>query len=71
MSQENPNPSREEAEAALNSDDPEAVCNMLIALSLDPDGDWIREHCVRLAQHENVQIRRVASICLGYAFPPT
>jgi hypothetical protein len=68
MSHDSSGISREEADAILNSDDADAICELLAVLSMNPADSWVKEHYERLTTHQDSQVRRVASICLGYAF---
>ena len=57
---------REEAELLLRSNDPDQVCEALVAITFhDPDPEWAREQCSRLASHPDWQVRAAVATCLG------
>ncbi len=58
---------RNEALAALSSGKPDTICDALLRLSYhDPEWRWVEDECVRLAQHWDANVRRMAATCLGH-----
>jgi hypothetical protein len=68
MKYEQPAPmSRDDAERALQSPDPEEICAALLASALhDPDWRWVQEQCLLGLQHSSEQVRALALTCLGH-----
>ena len=59
--------SREEADNALNSRNPEIVCDGLLRLTYhDSDWQWVQNLCLHFIKSENIQIRSLAVTCLGH-----
>lgn len=59
--------SREEAESAILSDDPDAICNALLQLTYhDPDWQWVQNLCLQFVQYKDMNIRGLAVTCLGH-----
>ena len=59
--------SLEEAENAVNSKNPEIVCDGLLRLTYH-DSDWqrVQNLCLHFIKSENIQIRSLAVTCLGH-----
>ena len=59
--------SRTEAERRLRSDDPAVVCPGLVDVAFyEPDWRWVQEHCLRLADSVDPNVRGIAATCLGH-----
>ena len=57
---------RSEAEEAFASGDTQRICRALVSVALyDQDLSWAQSQCVRMSQHESVEVRRVAAYCLA------
>jgi hypothetical protein len=59
--------SRDEAERALSSDDPDAICRALVRAALfDEDWTWVEQWCLRMAGDARPQVRGCAVTSLGH-----
>jgi hypothetical protein len=59
--------SREDAERALHSPDPEDTCTALLSIALhEPDWCWVQEQCLQSLRHASEQVRALALTCLGH-----
>ena len=59
--------SREEAELAFASQDPDRVARALVAAALhDPDWKWVQDWCLRFIDGSDQTVRRIAVTCLGH-----
>jgi hypothetical protein len=59
--------SRDDAERALQSPNPDEIGAALLASALDdPDWRWVQEQCLRGLQHSSEQVRGLALTCLGH-----
>jgi hypothetical protein len=58
---------RAAALSALDSGDPVAVSQALVAIALhDPDREWVEGECLRLASNNDPGVRGTAGLCLGH-----
>ena len=58
---------REEAEAAFASNEPEQIADALVNVAFyDPDWRWVQDICLDLARSKTAFVRMVAAICLGH-----
>ena len=60
---------RKQAELILSEQrsDSKLICDTLLRVTYyEPDIIWVQEQCVELCQHNSVDVRRTAVICLGH-----
>jgi hypothetical protein len=58
---------REEAEAAFASGQPERIAHALVAVALhESDWRWVQERCLVFARDDVATVRQVAVTCLGH-----
>ena len=58
---------REVVSARLDGPDSQAAAAALVSAALhDPEWSWVPEQCVRLAGHDEPNIRRLTGVCLGH-----
>jgi hypothetical protein len=59
--------SREELHRQFESDSPDRVAHALISAAFhEPDWAWVQDWCIRLADHADPNVRRVAIVSLGH-----
>ena len=68
LTYEQPHPiSREEAEAAFASDDPERIARVLVNVAFhDADWRWVQERCLGFVRDDVAAVRQIAVTCLGH-----
>ena len=58
---------RQLAEKDLNSGDPEVISQALVGAAFhSPEWQWVQDTCLGYLEHQSLQVRRVAAICLGH-----
>jgi hypothetical protein len=59
--------SREEAEAAFLSGEPESICQALVRVAFhDTHWRWVQAWCMEFARHSDCEVRGLAATCLGH-----
>jgi hypothetical protein len=59
--------SRKDAEAALLSDNPDRISNVLVNLAFhDSDWQWVQNRCLDFIKSPFPNVRRVSIVCLGH-----
>lgn len=68
LTYQEPHPiSREEANAAFASHDPERIAHALVNVAFhDADWRWVQEKCLGFAQADVAAVRQIAVTCLGH-----
>lgn len=68
LTYQEPHPiSREEAEAAFASSDPERITRALVGVAFhDSDWRWVQEKCLGFARDDVAAVRQIAVTCLGH-----
>ena len=58
---------REEVESAISRDDPDELLRAVLSAALHSDNpDWAEDICLRLAKHENFNVRGNAVLGFGH-----
>lgn len=58
---------RQEAEDAFVSGNPNEVCNALVRVAYhDPDWRWVQAQCLRFGKHPDPDVRGLAATCIGH-----
>src|SRR5919205_72563 len=58
---------REEAEAAFTSGDPERISRALVNVAFyDDDWRWVQEQCLGFTRNDVAAVRQIAVTCLGH-----
>ncbi len=58
---------REEAESAFASNDPEQITFALVNAAFhDPDWRWVQDKCLDFTRNNFPEVRRMAATCLGH-----
>lgn len=58
---------RKSAELALQSNNFKIVCDALLRITYhDPDIIWVQNICIKFLEKKNIEIKRLAIICLGH-----
>ena len=59
--------SREEAQSAFATNEPDLICAALVAVALhDSDWRWTQDRCLEFAQHPDAGVRQIAATCIGH-----
>jgi hypothetical protein len=68
MRYEDPEPVEHgEAVVVFAGDDSDLISRTIVGLALhDPDGEWVEDHCWRLAEQADPAVRGAAGLCLGH-----
>ena len=58
---------KRQAELHLADTDISLICETLVRLAYhEPDWQWVQEQCLRFCKHDNIEVKRLAIICLGH-----